>query len=86
MTDTLSTIVGVIDPWQAEEDRIVGRALRSILAYENVALTTETEKELRWIVESAVRDAENIGARPDYVRDVFNRLTMMVGHTTRRIL
>lgn len=56
--------------WQDEEDAIVGKMLRQLLSFEGRHLVKNTLREMESVVESAAQMAEQIGARPDYVRSI----------------
>lgn len=72
-----NVVIGNREPtWQPEEDRIVGNMLRELFSFEGQIFDEKTVRAMDSIVKSAMRTAEEIGARPDYVESVGARLNL----------
>lgn len=70
-------VYGNLEPhWQAGEDAIVGGMLRQLFSFEGKPLDNNTLLNMESIIEVSARQAEDIGARGDYVRSVGTRLLL----------
>jgi hypothetical protein len=71
--------VSVIDrepSWQQGEDAIVGKMIRKLLSFEGGYLNDATIASMQSIVDGAAHEAEAIGARPEYIRSIGQRLIL----------